>query len=723
MKTREKTELLAPAGSYEAFRAALKAGADAVYLGGERFGARASAENFTRELLLQALDEAHTFGKKLYLTVNTLFKEQELEELYEFLLPYYRQGLDAVIVQDMGVLKRIRECFPDLALHASTQMTVTGYEGARFLEEYGVQRVVPARELSLPEIRRIREHTGLEIECFVHGALCYCYSGQCLMSSFIGGRSGNRGRCAQPCRLPWKVLEKGKPLSGEKNAYALNTKDICLVSHVPELIENGVTSFKIEGRMKRPEYTAGVVSVYRRYIDAYEEYGSRSAASPEDKKFLETLFNREGFSRSYFFQHNGKDMMALRNGKLSEHGRQNAEAAYKEVQERILSAEPKKEIRADFVITKELQAVLSLTDGTVRVQAVSGEAQPSLNRPLTEETVRKQLGKTGGTEFSLRELSVGLETDAFMTAKQLNELRREAFSLLREKMASSWHRPAPQLPGREKAETKNMPKTPGLWVSAQNRRQWERLRGILDIEGFYLPYRSLLEEFSEEERQALAGRVFVSLPYITRQTADEAYRQNLRQLGKEGFSFLVRSLEDIPLLLKEAGAQKLRLDYNLYTMNSEAQAFWKAWGITETTVPLELNKREILQRSNGESDLIIYGRIPLMISAQCLRKSYASCTHGFGGMVLKDRKGAEFPVSFQCDRCYNIIYNSVPLSLLSVSKDVLQTGAARLRVILGTESPAEAEKIVRTAAAACRGEGEFQEPFPFTRGHFNRGVQ
>ena len=256
-------ELLAPAGSYEALEAAFSAGADAVYIGGSQFGARAYADNLDEEKMCRAIDLAHLQGKKLYLTVNTLLKDSEIEEqLFRYLLPYYREGLDGVIVQDFGVLELIREAFPLLPIHASTQMAVTGASGARVLEELGVKRVVTARELSLAEISDIRKQTNIEIESFVHGALCYCYSGQCLMSSLIGGRSGNRGRCAQPCRLPYEVFEKGKRLNSDKTAYPLNTKDMCTLELLPEIIRAGVTSLKIEGRMKKPEYTAGVVSVY-----------------------------------------------------------------------------------------------------------------------------------------------------------------------------------------------------------------------------------------------------------------------------------------------------------------------------------------------------------------------------------------------------------------------------------------------------------------------------
>ena len=296
-------EVLAPAGSYDSFRAALTAGADAVYAGGPHFGARAYAENFTEEQLLEAIDEAHLHGRRFYLTVNTLVKDQELPQLYRYLEPLYRGGLDAVIVQDTGVFQVVRTCFPDLDIHASTQMTITGAEGARFLKECGAVRAVPARELSLEEIRHMKQAAGMEIECFVHGALCYCYSGQCLLSSLIGGRSGNRGQCAQPCRLHYA--------SGGKKGYLLSLKDICTLELIPDLIDAGIDSFKIEGRMKRPEYVAGVTSMYRKYVDLYQKSGrERFRVSEEDQEMLLDLYNRGGFHTGYYQQKNGRDMIA-----------------------------------------------------------------------------------------------------------------------------------------------------------------------------------------------------------------------------------------------------------------------------------------------------------------------------------------------------------------------------------------------------------------------------
>ena len=318
-----KAELLAPAGSYETMEAAIAAGADAVYIGGGRFGARAYADNPGEEQLLRAIDYVHLHGKKLYLTVNTLLKEQELqEELYGYLAPLYREGLDAVIVQDLGVLRFIKQNFPGLPIHASTQMTITGVEGAKLLKEAGAVRVVTARELSLEEIRAIWEATHMEIESFVHGALCYCYSGQCLMSSLIGGRSGNRGRCAQPCRLPYQVWQQNRRLNGRDSSYPLSPKDMCTVRLLPQILEAGVCSLKIEGRMKKAEYTAGVVEIYRKYLDRYLSGDRQPQVSREDYQQLLDLYNRDGFHESYYRQRNGKNMMALKNEKNAAQARE-----------------------------------------------------------------------------------------------------------------------------------------------------------------------------------------------------------------------------------------------------------------------------------------------------------------------------------------------------------------------------------------------------------------
>lgn len=313
-------EILAPAGSMEGLVAAIQGGADAVYIGGQRFGARAYANNLSEEDMIRAIEYAHLHHKKIYLTINTLIKNTELPELYDYLLPFYEHGLDAVIVQDFGVLSYVSRTFPGLEIHASTQMTLTMAQGANQLKEYGVTRLVTSRELQFEEVKEIRKNTDLEIEAFVHGALCYSYSGQCLMSSMIGGRSGNRGRCAQPCRMQYRMEEiDGKSYNG-KQEFLLSPKDMCTIYDIPELVESGIDSFKIEGRMKRPEYAAMTAHLYRKYVDLYqklgaEEYNAYMEKNPnvldEDMRKLMDLYNRGGFSEGYYRKHNGKEQMSM----------------------------------------------------------------------------------------------------------------------------------------------------------------------------------------------------------------------------------------------------------------------------------------------------------------------------------------------------------------------------------------------------------------------------
>ena len=502
-----KIEILSPAGSYAAFRAALRAGADAVYAGGNRFGARAYAQNFTEDELIEAIQEAHLYGRKLYLTVNTLLKEQEICSLHDYLAPFYESGLDAVIVQDLGVVEYIRTHFPGLDIHASTQMTVTGPYGARFAQSQGITRVVPARELSLEEIREIRSGTGLEIECFVHGALCYCYSGQCLMSSMIGGRSGNRGQCAQPCRLPYTF--------DRENRYYLSPKDICTLEIIPDLIDAGIDSFKIEGRMKKPEYVALVTQMYRRYTDLYLEKGRDGfSVRPADREMLMDLYNRGGSSCGYYKMRNGSGMLSLDRpnhagvpaaavqyqkgrevhasaltdlqagdvleiaGKKSSYTLGNAVAKdekftflvqkgvrlkkervlyrirnaslLQRIDEDIIGKKLQQGARARLFLTAGSPALLHVSCRGAEYEAVSEEiVQEAQNRPMNSERIRAQLLKTGNSEFYFEELSIHIEGEIFLPVGQLNQLRRTALEGLKEKIQTLYDRkssPIPDLP-------------------------------------------------------------------------------------------------------------------------------------------------------------------------------------------------------------------------------------------------------------------------------------
>ena len=364
-------EILAPAGSKECLEAAVGAGADAVYLGGARFGARAFAENFGEEELLFAIDYAHIHGKKLYLTVNTLVKDGELSLLYRFLAPLYREGLDAVIVQDLGAMDLIREEFPDLPIHVSTQATVTGRYGAAFFRERGAERIVPARELSLREVRRMKQETGLQIECFVHGALCYCYSGQCLLSSMIGGRSGNRGQCAQPCRLSCDAGDG-------KRQDMLSLKDLCTIDMIPELAGAGIDSFKIEGRMKQPDYVYTVVRMYRKYTDIYlSGEGTGFSVSERDREILLGSYRRRGYTKGYYYRHNGKDMVSLRRPKETAEG--SAFVPCDKMQEKI---------NGKLILSEGERAKLYIRTQDVKIVCEGDKVQRAKNQPLERPAIQ-----------------------------------------------------------------------------------------------------------------------------------------------------------------------------------------------------------------------------------------------------------------------------------------------------------------------------------------------
>ena len=613
---KEDIELLAPAGSYEGFEAALGAGADAVYVGGSAFGARAYAKNFEEEELLRAIDTAHVYGKKLYLTVNTLFKNRELtEQLYEYLLPYYREGLDAVIVQDMGAFAAIREMFPGLHLHASTQMTVTGPEGMKFLEEQGAARVVTARELSLEEIQRMHEASPIEIESFIHGALCYSYSGQCLMSSILGGRSGNRGRCAQPCRLPYETALCGKRYDGKKDLCPLSLKDISTIEILPQILDAGVTSLKIEGRMKQPGYTAGVTSVYRKYLDRLFEKGAdHYRVEEKDKKYLLDLFNRGGSCRGYYEQQNGPSMMAFTNEK-------------KTGDVTVSLKKKKKKIQGNLILFPGSPAILDLSCRGIHASGAAGEVQYAQNQPLTEERVRVQMEKLGNTPFEWERLDIQMDENIFIPMKTLNETRRQALEALEQELTKPFKRAeAPHVSlktgQKNKKRTENLP----IYVSCEDLDTARSLYKREGIRGMYLPF-SIMEKCLEQGLEQDL-EMYLATPHIMRGELPQGFLETAGKWLKQGMTgFLVRSLEAFAALKSAGLADKCVLDHSMYTWNDRASAFWEEQKVMRNTVPVELNEGEIRHRDNRHSEMLIYGYLPLMISAQCVHKNLYGCNH------------------------------------------------------------------------------------------------
>lgn len=730
-------ELLAPAGSYEAVEAAFKAGADAVYLGGQKFGARAYAENLDQDQMIQAIDNTHLHGKKLYLTVNTLLKNKEMErELYDYLLPYYEAGLDAVIVQDLGVLSFIKTHFPDIYIHASTQMTITGPESARLLKEAGASRVVTARELSLEEIRKIYQETHMEIESFVHGALCYCYSGQCLMSSLFGGRSGNRGRCAQPCRLPYQVYRDGKQLNDARTGYPLSPKDMCTVGILPQILEAGVHSLKIEGRMKKPEYTAGVVAIYRKYLDRYLEGEKNPVVSKEDYQILLDIYNRDGFHESYYKQRNGREMMALRNEKKSISGEEKKKARneklFEEIRDKYLSGKKQEKIKGTLSLFPDCPAILEIEYGSMQVTAQGEMVQEAASRPLEEDRIRRQMMKTGETEFVFESLDIFMGERIFLPVQQLNELRRQGLELLKKAILQPFKRQAVSALGEDIPE-EDEGKLSGMSASVVS---FQQLKAVMDVSGInrvYVDcgmfpvdsfYDSVLKVIKDGEKRK--KECYLMLPHMVRDRELKGRKESFNRLVENGLSgFVVRNMESYGVLKQMGLEKKAILDFNLYTMNDESQKFWKKQGILWNTIPLELNSKELRFRDNRNSEIMAYGYIPLMISVQCLQKNLERCNRQCAVLTVKDRYQKEFHAVCNCEFCYNTIYNSLPLSLLGDANQVrsLETGGYRLSFTLENEE--ETRRIAREFAEVyCEGK-ESKQKFlgETTKGHFSRGVE
>lgn len=735
-------ELLSPAGSLEICKAVLNAGADAVYLGGDKFGARAFAKNFTQNDIQEALDFAHMRGKKIFLTVNTLLKNKEIEtELFSYLKPLYAHGLDAVIVQDYGVFQFIHRNFPELALHASTQMSVSNVSGAKFLMEHGAERIVTARELSRLEIRRIYDETGVEIESFIHGALCYCYSGQCLMSSMLGGRSGNRGRCAQPCRLAYQVTDERGNLLHKKEKYPLSPKDLCTISQLPQLCESGIYSFKIEGRMKKLEYAAGVTSVYRKYLDLYESCPEHYRVEDADMERLLAFGNRNGFTAGYYDMRNGRSMMTLTD---SSHSSNEAKAAYQAPEETKVPVA----LKAVFHAGKPMQLEAALSGNDTEAEShsekkvcVSGEIPGTAqNRPLSEDELRKRLSKTGDTPFCVQHLEIDLEDGLFVPVGQINELRRNALEQLQQAMLCSWRRNEAVTPQERPTDRKEQNEAIGsgdkpmlnVWLigSAQ-----QNLNAVLENQMVDMV---TLESFTNleaalKEIHAAGKQAGYAFPYVLRENSEGLLRKQVSVL-KRFDRIWVRSYDGIGFAKEELHlpAEKLALDAGLYVFSNEAADDFMAAGFAGYTASMELNRKELAHMENEQAELMLYGYAPLMISAQCVYKNYASCIKEQKKesgkqpqrLYLNDRYQKQFEVQRDCTNCYNVIYNSQPTCLLHHADEIGGLDFGAHRIVFRNESVKQMNGILQQYEDAFRSGRKIQPPKEgtYTNGHFRRGV-
>lgn len=721
-----QVELLAPAGSFEGMKAAINAGADAVYIGGLLFGARAYANNLNTETLKEAIDYAHLHGRSLYLTVNTLLKNEELNhQLYDYLKEYYEHGLDAVIVQDMGVFRFIKENFSDLPIHASTQMTICGVEGAKLLKKLGADRVVTARELSLKELKEIHNEVDVEIESFVHGALCYCYSGQCLMSSFIGGRSGNRGRCAQPCRLPYKVMKENKQINSDKETYVLSPKDMCTIDIIPDIIEAGVYSFKIEGRMKKPEYAAGVVRIYRKYIDLYLEKGRKGYRVEEsDKKELEDIFNRCGFNQGYYKVHSGRDMITLKEPVK----RTRNEVLYNELK-KYTDSEPKEKIKGILTLEKNLPAKLKVEFGQIKVEVTGNMVESAMKQPTDKDRIAKQIAKTGNTPFLFDSLTIHMEDSIFLPIQSLNELRRKALENLQIQILEKYKRenllPFEISEPKENKKDKKQ-KLPPINVYIEKEAYLYEVLKFKEVESVYLDINMIDKPMNYyiDLCHKASKKCLLSLPHIFRNTKKISFQPYENLLVEELDGVLIKNYEEYHYLLSLHYKKEIITDYNVYTFNHMAHDFWMKENISYDTVPVELNDRELVNRGVSESELIVYGYLPVMISAQCIHKTMENCDKRVTELYIKDRMNKQFFVRNNCKYCYNVIYNCEPLVLLDNVREIKDLAPKSLRLHFTTEDTKDIAGILQNYIDCFIYQKQVKHSFTaFTRGHFKRGIE
>ena len=668
-------ELLAPAGSPETLKIAAECGADAVYLGGNAFNARASANNFTDSELAEAVDFCHLRKVKVYVTVNILIGDREFDELKEFIIKIYEAGVDAVIVQDIGVAMYIKNIVPQMRLHASTQMTVYDVEGARFLKSLGFERVVLARELSIDRIREISAKADIETEIFVHGAMCVCYSGQCLMSSMIGGRSGNRGKCAQPCRLQYKF--------NDKSGFLMSLKDMCLIRHLDEINKSGVISLKIEGRMKGPDYVGTVVSMYRKYLDCDDN------VSEADYKALESIFFRGGFSDGYFTGKKGREMFC--------HNK--PDNPYLKQQQTNIKTSNYKKTKLFLYLKAHIgkKLLLDAIDefGNVAQFSSDNVLECANNTTMTKEKINDKLNKLGDPVFVLENLECDFDSNVYVPVSTLNEARRCVTKILAQKIVYSYKNAYVKNGFVSKIDKKNNIKGFDFAVSVCTKEQLASIRKT-DCKKIYVPLE--LSDFSNDDE-------IIVLPRIS---PDDLEHQ-LKVLKNP--EVLITNIGQIPV------AQKcnkiIHIDFTMNVFNRYSCKFFSDINAKSITLSSELTLKQITNLTPySECEAVIYGKLPLMITENCLIKSSDKCTKG--GYIY-DRTNERFMI--KClPNCRNEIYNSKPIIMSDKIDDIELSGLRYGRLNFTDESPEECLRVYE----AYKKHSKLN--IDFTRGKFYKGV-
>ncbi len=692
-------ELLSPAGSPEAVVAAVQSGADAIYLGLGGFNARRGAKNFTEEEFLQTAAYCRERGCKIYVTINTLASDRELEEVARLGRFVCQAGAGGAIVQDLGAAKVLREVCPELELHASTQMSIHNLAGAYAAAQLGMKRVVLARELNMEQIKHITRHSPIETEVFIHGALCFCHSGQCYMSALIGRRSGNRGMCAQPCRMEYSM---GRRMDG----YPLSLKDNCLIDYVSELEEAGVACVKIEGRMKRPEYSAIVTEIYAKAIH------DRIAPTEKDMDRLKMAFSRDGFTDGYI---SGKkeDMHGVRTEPDKEVNRLFTEAR------RAYASSELRRVPIDFyAVVQENEPVRVLVqdcDGN-KVGLFGPKPEKAERAALSQKSISDQLYKTGGTPYRCRSVNCSVDPGLFLPASALNELRRQALEQLSEKRRAVPEFRFGSMPQLKKPPFK--PASPVLNVQLLSPEQFTPELAALRPHIVYAPVELLCENFELTEPFIKEGcRIVPVLPRVVCDDECAKLLPMLEDLRKKGLDeALVGNLGHISLA-RQSGFE-VRGDFGLNVFNSHSIDVLKDAGLRSVTASFELRLAQVRDLLKPiDTELIVYGRLPCMVTDQCIiRKSSGSCSCR-NGASLSDRMGSVFPIVKEFG-CRNVIYNAHKLFLADKPEDILSCGLWGARLMFTTESPRECVEVTKSYMGLSQ-----YSPNGLTRGLYYRGVE
>ena len=690
-------ELLAPAGSVEALRAAVQNGANAVYLGCGTFNARQSAKNFTPQALTEAVKYCHIRGVAVHLTLNTLVSDKETDEAAQLIRHAALSGVDAFIVQDLGIINLCKQIAPDVPIHGSTQMTIHSLSGVLLCAAWGMSRVVLSRELSREDIAYICQNSPIEIEVFGHGALCMCYSGQCYLSAAIGGRSGNRGRCAQPCRQSYGY-------GRWQNQYPLSLKDNCLVQYLAELEAMGVASLKLEGRMKRPEYVAAVTQVYRTAID------KRTVTRPMLEQ-LHTAFNRQGFTDGYFTGNTGKAMFGVREDTAEDpRWLKNIRQTYEATEAPLVP------ITFHCSITNQ-GSTLTVTDPDGRVCSLNGPA-PELARvaELDRATLAARLQKTGGTPYYCTGVQADIEPGLTLSAAAINAMRRDVLNLLTAQRA---RRETPKL-GRPQRISKiaGPRQRPGLTVQITAREQITSKLLNMNPEVLYVPLHLLTEDPKLCQLLVNAVNVCAVLPRIVTDSQMDKLRSDLRTIRSLGIREALAGNLGLLIPIRECGL-RARGDFGLNIYSSASMQAVRDLELRSACLSFEMTLPQIRDVSKAvPAELLIYGRLPLMLTENCLiRGKTGQCTCHLGSTKLVDKTGAEFPIIKDGNSCRSVLLNGKKLSWLDRQDDLGRLGLWATRLYFTTENAREVDQVLN----AYLNPGPF-DPGACTRGLYLRGL-